>query len=239
MTVKRPGRLKFLIKYFVYYFKQCINYVHYFFQGWLWTKYVFPQSPDGLLFSLVACYQAAAVLSAALILCYVDYICWASVTESGPALSKTSGICTTTKYWFTAGLFSPTRSCFATATTASSGLKNSHISFFKTKHLQILMFKHSFHLVLIPHICETQWRHSVKIKLYNTSSPILHSVKRSDVTRWKQGYIRSPPPYFIVLANSVKIKEVKVIEFHRITWIDWLIKQITHNYSRSYRLKSY
>ena len=165
-------------------------------------------------------------------------ICWASVTESGPALSQTSGICTTTKYWFTAGPFSPTRSCFATATTASSGLKNSHISFFQTKHLKILMFKHSFHFVLIPHICETQWRHSVKIKLYNTSSPILHSVKRSDVTRWKQGYIRSPPPYFIVLANSVKIKEVKVIEFHRITWIDRLIKQITHNYSCSYRLRS-
>ena len=24
-----------------------------------------------------------------------------------------------------------------------------------------------------------------------------YSVKRSDVTRWKQGYIASPPPYFI------------------------------------------
>ena len=24
--------------------------------------------------------------------------------------------------------------------------------------------------------------------------PHIHSVKRSDVTRWKQGYIRTPPP---------------------------------------------
>ena len=53
-------------------------------------------------------------------------------------------------------------------------------------------------------ICETQWRHSVKTKLYNTPSPILHSMKRSDVTRWKQGYMRSPPPYFIVLASENK-----------------------------------
>ena len=41
--------------------------------------------------------------------------------------------------------------------------------------------------------CETQWRHSVKTKLYNTRSPILHSVKHSDVTRWKHGYIRTLP----------------------------------------------
>ena len=62
-------------------------------------------------------------------------------------------------------------------------------------------------------ICETQWRHSVKTRLYNTPSPILHLMKRSDVTRWKQGYIR--------LASSVKTKEVKVIECHRIepTWL--------------------
>ena len=31
--------------------------------------------------------------------------------------------------------------------------------------------------------CETQCRHSVKVRLYNTPSPILHSVKRRDVTR--------------------------------------------------------
>ena len=43
-----------------------------------------------------------------------------------------------------------------------------------------------------------------------------YCVKRSDVPRWKQGYLRPPPPYFIVLASSVKTKEVKVIEFHRI-----------------------
>ena len=41
--------------------------------------------------------------------------------------------------------------------------------------------------------CETQWRHSVKTRLY-----------------------KNPPPYFIVLASSVKTKEVEVIEFHKI-----------------------
>ena len=42
-------------------------------------------------------------------------------------------------------------------------------------------------------------------------------MKRSDVTWWKQGYIRTLPiGYFIVLASSVKTKEVEVIEFHRI-----------------------
>ena len=41
--------------------------------------------------------------------------------------------------------------------------------------------------------CETQWRHSVKKRLY-----------------------KNPLPYFIVLASSVKTKEVEVIEFHRI-----------------------
>ena len=55
----------------------------------------------------------------------------------------------------------------------------------------------------------------MKTMLYNTPSPIIHYVKRSDVTRRKQGYISSPAPYFIVLASSAKTKEVKVIEFHR------------------------
>ena len=49
------------------------------------------------------------------------------------------------------------------------------------------------------------------------SSEAENSVKRSDVTRWKQGYITPPLPYFIVLDSSVKTKEVKIIEFHRIT----------------------
>ena len=40
--------------------------------------------------------------------------------------------------------------------------------------------------------CETQWRHSVRTRLY-----------------------KNPPSYFIVLASSVKTKEVEVIEFHR------------------------
>ena len=33
----------------------------------------------------------------------------------------------------------------------------------------------------------------MKTRLYNTPSPILQSVKRSEVTRWKQGYIRTLP----------------------------------------------
>ena len=41
--------------------------------------------------------------------------------------------------------------------------------------------------------CETQLRHSMKTRLY-----------------------KNPPPYFIVLASSVKTKEVEVIDFHRI-----------------------
>ena len=44
-----------------------------------------------------------------------------------------------------------------------------------------------------PVFCETQWRHSVKIRLYNTRYPILHSVKHSYVTRWKRGYVRPLP----------------------------------------------
>ena len=71
------------------------------------------------------------------------------------------------------------------------------------------------HIHRLP-FCETQWRHSVKTRLYKTPSPILHSMKRSDVTRRKQGYIRTLPHTYIVLASSVKTKEVEVIEFHRI-----------------------
>ena len=41
--------------------------------------------------------------------------------------------------------------------------------------------------------CETQWRHSVKTRLYNTPSPILPSLKRSDVTRWNKA-IWEPSP---------------------------------------------
>ena len=34
----------------------------------------------------------------------------------------------------------------------------------------------------------------------------------------KTGLYKNPPPYFIVLASSVKTKEVEVIEFHRIEY---------------------
>ena len=37
------------------------------------------------------------------------------------------------------------------------------------------------------------------------------SVKRSDVTRWKQGYIRPPPPYFIQWNAVTSLGENKVI----------------------------
>ena len=39
----------------------------------------------------------------------------------------------------------------------------------------------------------------------------LNSVKRSDVTRWKQGYIRPPPPYFILWNAVTSLGENKVI----------------------------
>ena len=82
--------------------------------------------------------------------------------------------------------------------------------------------------------CETQWRHLMKTRSYNTPSPILHFVKRSDVTRWKQGYMRPYPPYFIVLASSVKTKEVKVIEFHRMgsTWLS--VASASQNFASHY-----
>ena len=55
-----------------------------------------------------------------------------------------------------------------------------------------------------PHtsFCETQWRHSVKTRLY---------------------IYKNPPPYCIVLASSVKTKEVEVIEFHRILSVGGLL----------------
>ena len=59
--------------------------------------------------------------------------------------------------------------------------------------------------------CEMQWRHSVKTRLDNTPSPILHSVKRSDVTRWKQDYITPPPPYFILWNAVTSLGENKII----------------------------
>ena len=38
-------------------------------------------------------------------------------------------------------------------------------------------------------------------------SPILHSVKLSDVTRWKQGYIRPPPPILFCISQLGENKE--------------------------------
>ena len=59
--------------------------------------------------------------------------------------------------------------------------------------------------------CETQWRHSVKARLYNTPSPMLHYVKRSDVTRWKHGYITPPLPCFTLWNAVTSLGESTVI----------------------------
>ena len=50
----------------------------------------------------------------------------------------------------------------------------------------------------------------MKTRLYNTPSPTLHSVKCSDVTQWKQGYIRPPPhtSMFFKLCFSSNIHEI-------------------------------
>ena len=70
----------------------------------------------------------------------------------------------------------------------------------------------------LPHtsFCETQWRHSVKRRLYNTPLPHTSFCE----TQWRHSVktrlYKNPPQYSIVLASSVKAKEVKVIEFHRI-----------------------
>ena len=63
------------------------------------------------------------------------------------------------------------------------------------KRSDVTQWKHG-DVTPLPHtsFCETQWRHSVKTRLY-----------------------KNPPPYFIVLANSVKTKEFEVIEFHRLS----------------------
>ena len=38
-----------------------------------------------------------------------------------------------------------------------------------------------------------------------------YPVKRSDVTRWNQGYITPPPPYFILWKAGTSLGENKVI----------------------------
>ena len=40
---------------------------------------------------------------------------------------------------------------------------------------------------------------------------ISYSVKRSDVIRWKQGYITPPPPYFFLWNAVTSLGENKVI----------------------------
>ena len=84
-------------------------------------------------------------------------------------------------------------------------------------------------------LCQLLYYHYLNPEIF-WKSLWLNYVKRSNVSRWKQGYIaeppphtsfcetqwqdyiKNPPPYFIVLASSVKAKELDVIEFHRISW---------------------
>ena len=64
---------------------------------------------------------------------------------------------------------------------------NHQFIIWKKKNSPIFASTRQFYDVIIYDVimvlfCETQWRHSVKTRLYNTPSPILYSVKRSDVT---------------------------------------------------------
>ena len=54
-------------------------------------------------------------------------------------------------------------------------------------------------VIIAGKFCETQWRHRKPFWMG---------------ARGKQSYIRSPPPYFIVLASSVTTMGVKSTEFH-------------------------
>ena len=115
---------------------------------------------------------------------------------------------------------------------------------------------------LLSLICETQWRHSVKRRLYNTPppyfilwnavtslgenkgiqepSPILYSVKRSDVTWWKQGYIRTLPHtslyiYTVIwwlLSNIVHFKVLFFLWHLFITYILLIKSLYVHIYYR-------
>ena len=70
-------------------------------------------------------------------------------------------------------------------------------------------------LTSVLQFCETQWRHSMKQGYITPPPPYFILWNAVTSLGENKGYIRPPPPYFIVLASSVKIKEVKVIEFHR------------------------
>ena len=75
--------------------------------------------------------------------------------------------------------------------------------------------------------CGTQCLHSVKTRLHNTPSPILYSVKHSDVT-WKQGYIRPPPPPPLILHCIGQLGENKGCQGHWVSysftscWYEWI-----------------
>ena len=64
-----------------------------------------------------------------------------------------------------------------------------------------------------PHFYETQWRHSVKTRLYNTPLPHTSFCETQWCLLVKTKLYKNPPPYFIVLASSVKPKKVEVMEY--------------------------
>ena len=70
-----------------------------------------------------------------------------------------------------------------------------HYLWYSVKRSDVTRRKQGYITPPPPHtsFCETQWRHSVKTKLY-----------------------KNPPSYFIVLASSVETKEDEAIVFHRI-----------------------
>ena len=78
--------------------------------------------------------------------------------------------------------------------------------------------------------CETQWRHSVKTRLYNTPSPILHSVKSSDVTRWKQGYIRTLPHTSLYYPARWKQRRSRSLSFTELQIVNLPLRIPLHKY---------
>ena len=67
---------------------------------------------------------------------------------------------------------------------------------------------------------ETIWFRKIShlsIQIACSSKQDIHTILWNAVTSLGENKVMyTPPPYFIVLASSVKIIEVKVIEFHRI-----------------------
>ena len=118
--------------------------------------------------------------------------CWATVYDAGPTstqycINVTRCWTKTSKYTIACGLFESCMSRMMAISPRGSAFPSIVIS---KVHQIITGSAPQYDECLF---CETQWRHSVQTRLY-----------------------KNPPPYFIVLASSVKTQEVEVIEFHRI-----------------------